>query len=211
MDIDNRPLFFTGNHWSGYLIAFVDFEASSLEEHSYPIEVAWAFEDGTSYSTLIRPAMDWSDWSMDAESIHRISRELLWANGAPVEVVAHLMLKQLEGHSLFASAPSWDGKWLSVLLRAAGLPRHALRLARSNDALVALAAEILGPTWSSTSINAFVADAISGLQLGLPAHRALPDAQAELSKWRNVGRRAVARAKQSGGGGCAENAAWPRS
>ncbi|MFT3810039.1 MAG: hypothetical protein QM698_08990 [Micropepsaceae bacterium] len=29
------------------MLAFLDFEASSLSDNSYPIEVAWIFEDGT--------------------------------------------------------------------------------------------------------------------------------------------------------------------
>jgi hypothetical protein len=38
------------------MIVFLDFEASSLARHSYPIEVAWVFEDGASEAHLIRPA-----------------------------------------------------------------------------------------------------------------------------------------------------------
>ena len=35
---------------------FLDFEASSLSDHSYPIEIAWVFEDGRSQSHMIAPA-----------------------------------------------------------------------------------------------------------------------------------------------------------
>ena len=46
----------------------------------------------------------------------------------PHHVLARRMVEVLAGHDLTASAPSWDGKWLSALLRAADIPRHTLRL-----------------------------------------------------------------------------------
>ena len=56
------------------------------------------------------------------------------ADGTAHDVVAQRMVECLTGHDLLASAPSWDGKWLGTLLRAAGLPRHSLRLRNSDDA-----------------------------------------------------------------------------
>lgn len=55
------------------------------------------------------------------------------------------MIDQLSGRALFASAPSWDGKWLSALLRAAKLPRHVLRLRDSDEARAEAARNILAP------------------------------------------------------------------
>ena len=107
---------------------FVDFEASSLAKGSYPIEVAWVFEDGSSESHLIRPAPAWTDWAESAERIHGIPRDTLFAEGLPHEEVARRMVNRLTGHALYVTAPSWDGQWLSKLLRAASLPRHALRV-----------------------------------------------------------------------------------
>ena len=107
---------------------FLDFEASSLGRNSYPIEVGWVFEDGGSESHLIRPADGWTDWDVDAAAMHRIDRERLLREGEPVADVAGRVVASLGGHELYASAPSWDGKWLSVLLRAAGYARHLLRL-----------------------------------------------------------------------------------
>lgn len=114
---------------------FLDFEASSLSKHSYPIEIAWVFEDGRSRSFLITPLANWTDWSPDAQSIHGITREMLALKGTSISFVVDEMMRDLEGHVLHASSPSWDGKWLSVLLRAAGRPRHALRLRKSDDHL----------------------------------------------------------------------------
>ena len=109
-------------------IAFLDFEASSLGKYGYPIEVAWVFASGEEESHLIRPDASWIDWDPKAEAVHGISREQLRAEGMPLDHVAQRMISVLTGYTLYATAPSWDGKWLSKLLRKAGLPRHALRL-----------------------------------------------------------------------------------
>ena len=69
---------------------------------------------------------------------------MLTAEGKP-HGFAKRMVEALAGHDLFASAPSWDDKWMSVLLRGAGLPRHSLRLRDTDDALRDTAAEILRP------------------------------------------------------------------
>ena len=109
------------------MFVFLDFEASSLTKLSNPIEVAWVFEKGTSESHLIRPATQWTDCDEKADAADHILRETLETEGTPHDEVARRMVDQLSDHILFASAPSWDGKWLSALLHAAKLPRHALR------------------------------------------------------------------------------------
>jgi hypothetical protein len=167
--------------------AFLDFEASSLADASYPIEVAWVFEDGQEESHLIRPAAGWSDWDPRAERIHGISRDTLQARGEPSEEVARRLVDALSGHRLFASAPSWDGKWLSVLLRSAGFPRHALRLQDTEVAQVEGIAEVLGDasgeplpqaalSSATRSILASVAEQKALFKVG---HRALADARME--------------------------------
>jgi len=168
------------------LIVFLDFEASSLSKKSVPIEVAWVFEDGRSRSALIRPAADWDDWTADAEAIHGISRELLASEGVPVEQIAHEMIEVLTGHDLYASAPSWDGKWLSVLLRAAGFPRHALRLGKSRDAFVAAARELTGAAITETELSKLIDGIVEESKAAIPAHRALADATLELTRWKLV-------------------------
>lgn len=74
------------------MLVFLDFEASSLTKHSYPIEIAWVFEDGRSRTFLIRPAPGWTDWSAKAEAIHGISRELLEHEGAEITVIVQEMM-----------------------------------------------------------------------------------------------------------------------
>lgn len=168
------------------MLAFVDFEASSLSKHSYPIEIAWVFEDGRSYSSLIKPAPGWTDWSEAAQNIHGISQAQLTDEGRPVVDVARDTLSALGGHALYASAPSWDGKWLSALLRAAGHPRHALRLAKSDLAFFDAAVGILGQGCDVTEIKQLVQSVIMASASDRPAHRALPDARLELERLNQV-------------------------
>jgi hypothetical protein len=165
---------------------FLDFEASSLSKESYPIEVAWVFEDGTEEAHLIRPAPDWTDWDFEAAAIHGITRAELQAAGEPVEQVVDHMVGVLVGHALYASAPSWDGKWLSVLLRAAGHPRHELRLKDSDQALAEAARARLGASLSDEAVAALIKKTRGEIAHGAPAHRALADARIEWEVWRRI-------------------------
>lgn len=169
------------------MLVFLDFEASSLGKRSYPIEVGWVFEDGRSEAHLIRPAEDWTDWDEAAEAIHHIARSQLLVEGAPHDVVARRMIEELSGHDLLASAPSWDGKWLSTLLRASGLPRHSLRLRDSDDAHRESAIAILAPVVPPERLNDAVAHALALSEVRAPgqqpAHRALADAEEERARW----------------------------
>ncbi|MBV8684169.1 MAG: hypothetical protein JO111_14930 [Caulobacteraceae bacterium] len=170
---------------------FLDFEASSLATDSYPIEVGWVMEDGSSEEHLIRPAPAWTDWDPQAEAIHGLTREVLVARGEPHGEVAGRMMRVLAGHELFASAPSWDGKWLSVLLRAAGYPRHALRLRDTEVADMAAAEEILSPGRDPTEAAAEAAQITHTVRERLaspPVHRALPDARWEFEAWQEIRR-----------------------
>ncbi|GAA0443816.1 MULTISPECIES: transcriptional regulator [Sphingomonadaceae] len=167
--------------------AFIDFEASSLGRHGYPIEVAWVFEDGAAEAFLIRPIDKWTDWDPTAQAIHGISREELLQHGATTEHVANRLVTALQGHEVFASAPSWDGKWLSALLRSAGLPRHAVRLTDTDLGLSELAEALLAPHVPSSriprAIRKILADAAGRFDDRPPAHRALQDAQRERERW----------------------------
>lgn len=172
------------------MLVFLDFEASSLGKQSYPIEVGWVFEDGRAQSFLIRPAPGWTDWDGQAEAIHGIARATLIAEGTAHDEVAERMIAALDGHDCRASAPSWDGKWLSVLLRAAGLPRHSLRLGDSDDAHRQAAEAILAPILPAAGLQAAVAEALALGEVRAPdeppAHRALADAREERQRWLQV-------------------------
>lgn len=162
------------------MLVFIDFEASSLGKKSYPIEVGWVFENGVHADYLIKPAPGWNDWDPDAEAIHGISREIVEGAGFSHDEVARIMLRQLAGHDLIASAPSWDGKWLSALLRAAGYPRRTLRL-RGTDELIREEVQRLLGTPVIAPLEKTVVDLLgsTGRPDAPPAHRALPDAERE--------------------------------
>jgi len=166
---------------------FIDFEASSLSKTSYPIEVGWVFVDGRSEGHLIRPAPGWDDWSVQAQAVHGIDRATLEQDGVPHDQVAKRMVEVLAEHDLFASAPSWDGKWLSVLLRAAGLPRHTLRLRDTEEAHRDAARSLLAPLVPTDALDGAVANAVSLAELrfrhGPVRHRAVEDAEQERQRW----------------------------
>jgi len=179
------------------MLVFLDFEASSLAKRSFPIEVAWVFEDGRSEVHLIRPAPGWDDWDSDAERIHGISRPSLDAEGTPHDVVARRVVDALDGHDLLASAPSWDGKWLSALLRSAGFPKHTLRLRDTEEAQRETATAVLARVVAPEALAAEVEDilVLTGVRdrHGAPAHRALADAEEERQRWIAVRDEAVRR------------------
>lgn len=180
---------------------FLDFEASSLSDQSYPVEVAWVFQDGRAEGHLIKPAPEWIDWNPEAEAIHGISRAALIREGQPHDVVATRMIEALSDHELFASAPSWDGKWLSVLLRGAGLPRHALRLRDTDEALRSTATEILQNVIPAARLDIEVHSLVSAANAAKsdhPAHRALADAMGEYETWCRLRQAARALAAEDG-------------
>jgi hypothetical protein len=81
---------------------------------------------------------------------------------------------------------------MSVLLRRAGLPRHALRLKASDDAHRTAVAEVLRGRLPESEVQTLagrlIEEARRRLKTGPPRHRALADAQAELEVWREVRR-----------------------
>jgi hypothetical protein len=158
--------------------------------------VGWVFASGSEESYLIRPAPEWTDWSAESEATHHLTRERLIAEGTPHGEVARRMLDVLSGHSLFATAPSWDGQWLSKLLRAADLPRHALRLQDTDIAHEEAVARILQAAGILESdLPGHAKEILSQARLedekeGAPDHRALADAKRELRVWQDVQKRA---------------------
>jgi len=169
---------------------FIDFEASSLGRTGFPIEVGWAFEDGRSENHLIRPAPQWTDWDPASEAIHGISRATLAAEGEPHDAVARRLLEELRGHAVFASAPSWDGKWLSALFRAAGVPRHAIRLKASaiarHDSAAAILTGLLPPAERMVRVRAILSRVLREAEARPVRHRAVADAEEELRRWREA-------------------------
>lgn len=162
---------------------FLDFEASSLSKQSYPVEVGWVHEDGSGEAHLIRPAPEWTEWDESAEAVHHISRRMLETDGEPHAEVCSRMVALFETGTVLASAPSWDGHWLSMLLRASGLPRHLHRL---QDTEVAFLEAARARTPDETQAAALIAAARAKIEAGPASHRAEADARREWSIWRAI-------------------------
>jgi len=97
----------------------MDFEASSLSVHSYPIEVAWNDAQGTIHSYLINPAHvpDWTEWSAQSERIHGIPRATLTAQGLPPEEVC-AKVQAITAMVVYSDAARFDLQWLECLFDA---------------------------------------------------------------------------------------------
>ena len=97
---------------------FLDCEASSLADNSYPIEVAWNNEDGSIESYLIniyRYPSDYDDWNRHAQSLHGITKQYLSEKGKEPQFVVDRMEEKLRGKKLLTDAPDWDGFWVKRL------------------------------------------------------------------------------------------------
>lgn len=175
---------------------FMDIEASGLTGDSYPIEIAWVFEDGSgAEGHLIQPAPGWIVWTESAEQTHGIDRATLAAKGQPAAAVAGRMVEVLTGHDLYASSPEWDGKWLSDLLEAGGLPREFLSLRDTEVAQAEVIAETLGidlataprdPGEELPGVVETIMVMASMAERRPHHHRALDDAEEERLRWVTV-------------------------
>jgi hypothetical protein len=105
---------------------FMDFEASSLNKDSYPIEVAWSDEQGRVESYFIKPEISWNDWDGYAEhEIHGISREQLLEEGLSVEWVIGRMRGRLKDKIVYVDGGQFDVIWCERLFDYKG---HSGRL-----------------------------------------------------------------------------------
>lgn len=103
---------------------FIDFEASSLNEGSYPIEIAWGGQLQDIDCYLINPdtISHWTDWNTDAEAIHGINKRTLSESGQAVNQVCARVSSALASKTIYCDAPDFDSYWLNRLYEAANLP-----------------------------------------------------------------------------------------
>ena len=97
---------------------FLDCEASSLSDNSFPIEIAWNNPDGTVESYLInifRYPDGYDDWSKEAQSLHGISKQYLAEKGEAPQFIVDRMEQQLIGKKILTDAPDWDEGWVKKL------------------------------------------------------------------------------------------------
>jgi hypothetical protein len=170
------------------MIAFLDCEASSLSTYSYPIEVAWTLEDGTSESHLIRPEPTWNDWDADSAAVHGITREDLSARGVPVLDVARRLHAALVGCDVHSDAPGSDRVWLGALMRTAGLTMPPLlHVYDSYTSIFRPLVQRLPQSVAASLAKSIVMQAENEIER-LPGvrHRAEPDARRLYDTWRRV-------------------------
>ena len=142
-------------------LATLDFEASSLNEHGVPIEVACVLGTPATgiiceFSTLIRPASHWNirqGWAAESQAIHGITVEEL-ALGLPCENVCAILDQLLHGQMVHVDGGTFDSFWLAKLF-GNQTPAFTLDHLRNVDPVDFTAAKRSVPT----------------------AHRALPDAR----------------------------------
>lgn len=102
-------------------ICILDIEASGLSCKSYPIEIAWKTEDGTSDSFLITPHERWTHWSEEAEKgFHHIPRETLFTDGISLQDACIRLNQALRGKTVYSDNAQFDNLWLDDLFHFAG-------------------------------------------------------------------------------------------
>lgn len=105
------------------MVWVIDFEASSLSEKSYPIEVGITNGE-IDYDALIRPLPHWKDWSEESAEVHQMSRNLLSEYGIKADIVAHELNELLAGETVYCDSVTWDGFWAGVLFSDCGIQQH---------------------------------------------------------------------------------------
>jgi DNA polymerase III subunit epsilon len=151
-------------------LLFLDFEASSLDPRSWPVEIGYAWAEAGRIavrSAVIAPRPDWPlhAWSEAAEGVHGLSLRRVRA-GRPADRVAAAS-DAFADFEVVSDNAHWDQRWLDRLRD--GRPRIAVR------PLAAVTAERL---------DAEQADALAlALLRARSAHRAGEDAARLASAW----------------------------
>jgi hypothetical protein len=169
-------------------IAFLDCEASSIDEHrSYPIEVGWCFADTEeAESHLIIPHPDWLDWDPQSQELHGLSRQALFEHGKPGPDVARRLLATLGGIDVYADS-DLDGTWITKLFAAASVA-HPPAIGRFE----ALLFDIVPPDLGDVSRMALIQESRRIADHMAPrTHRAAADAL-HLRAWHRAALRLVA-------------------
>ncbi|KIN60460.1 Exonuclease superfamily [Sulfitobacter noctilucae] len=110
-------------------VAFLDFEASSLDKDSWPVEIGLSWVDQNldvqTFESLIRPAPEWPEdaWSPASAAIHNIARRDL-DNAPDIITVVNAFLHALKGRIALSDAVSFERHWLDQLFGAAGVSDH---------------------------------------------------------------------------------------
>ena len=154
-------------------LAFIDVEASGLNEGSFPIEIGWAVLGGTAGGLLIQPDATWSydAWDDLAEEQHGIAWTALQNTGMPAGEVVECLNQVLPAGTLaLTDAFEWDSYWVERLFDVATQARTCQ----------------LGDFWRSLAIATDPGRVAAGRRLDatIPrAHRARQDAEHLRDLW----------------------------
>ncbi|MCF7777415.1 hypothetical protein GLP59_07090 [Sulfitobacter sp. M220] len=101
-------------------IVFLDFEASSLSNVSWPIEIGLSWiESGAirTWSSLIQPHAKWdpNDWSPQSAKVHGIPRATI-SNAPHANDVLAQFLTTSANTIVISDAPKFDQRWLDRLM-----------------------------------------------------------------------------------------------
>ena len=127
MSVRAQPAWQTSLPWP---LTVIDFEASSLDQDSYPIEVGiacWPAPDESvfGWSALIQPAGAWTrlgHWSPASAKVHGIRGSDLVAHGhAPERIAAALNEALGPGGVAWCDGADYDEHWTRVLFKAANI------------------------------------------------------------------------------------------
>lgn len=103
-------------------IVFIDFEASSLDANSFPVEVGWCGTDPSGpEGAIIQPHPSWVGrrWDDEAEALHRLTRQRIVTEGLTPGAAHAGAEAATRGAAVFSDAPAWDQHWYDELAYAA--------------------------------------------------------------------------------------------
>lgn len=151
---------------------FLDFEASSLSDASYPVEVGWCdYALVKGWSAIVQPDQTWREWSTGAEQLHGLSRESIERNGLPVAEIMARLNADLAGQEVVSDNPQWERFWLGRLSAAAGVAPSFTIGEADFGTLLASAIQQAG-----TGAPDVLLVKLLQRDVGIRAHRALDDA-----------------------------------
>lgn len=100
----------------------IDVEASGFGSSSYPIEVGVINQYGEKFCSLIKPEADWQHWDQQAESLHGISRNVLFDKGLPITQLCQELNQFLQHQVVYSDGWVVDQPWLIKLFSDAQMP-----------------------------------------------------------------------------------------
>lgn len=163
-------------------LVFLDFEASSLDEESWPVEVGYAAASGDEDAFLVARHRNWSmeHWDRNSANLHGISVADLDEFGISAEAAVDRLAANLGDAVVVSDAPEFENHWLRRMSAAAGRPTPFV-VQDWEEYLPA------GQTQAERAALFAAARKQEGVR-----HRALPDARVMRAVWRASWARAQA-------------------